>query len=138
MDLSFSASPESVLLWFDKIKEYFKDFKPEARTMTINYSRKTSVIGLAVKIDEGFRKNHRKIKIPAYNGFQITRMQDDTFHELKSFWTKNNNEWILDTKNLPPSDWYFIEMEGGIDDNGLKDLVHIKPAMNRDSAQGVE
>ena len=63
-DLSFSASPESVLAWFDRIKEYFKDFKPEARNMTINYARKTSTISLVLKIDEGFRKNHNKIKIP--------------------------------------------------------------------------
>jgi len=101
--------------------------------MTINYSRKTSTIGLALKIDEGFRKNHNKIKVPAYKGFKIARMQDAAFHELKSLWSINNDEWILDAKLLPPSDGYFIEMEGDVEEKNLKDLVHIKPALNRDS-----
>ena len=121
------------MAWFSKIKEYFRDFRPEARNMTINYSRKTSTISLALKIDEGFRKNHNKIKIPSYDGFKISSMKDATFHELKSIWRLENNEWILDAKLLPPSDGYFIEMEGDIDEKGIRDLVHIKPALNRDS-----
>lgn len=135
MDLSFSASPESVLGWFEKIQGYFKDFRPETRTMTINYSRKTSTIGLALKIDEGFRKNHNKIKIPVYKGFRISRMQDAVFHEIKNLWFLDNNEWVLDTKTLPPSDGFFIELEGNVEDGSLRDLVHIKPATNRDSTE---
>lgn len=131
--MSFSASPEGILAWFDRIKGYFKDFRPEARTMTINFSRKTSIIELALKIDEGFRKNHRKIKIPAYAGFKISSMKDATFNELKSLWTINNSEWTLEAKSLPASDGYLVKMEGDIDERGLKDLVHIKPAVNRDS-----
>lgn len=100
--------------------------------MTINYARKTSTISLVIKIDEGFRKNHNKLKIPAYSGFKISSMKDASFHELKSCWIFENNEWVLDAKSLPASDGYFIEMEGDIDDKRIKDLVHIKPALNRD------
>ncbi len=131
--MSLSASPGDALAWFDKIKSYFKDFHPEAKSMTINYGRKTSNIGLAVKIDEGFRKNHNKIKIPAYPGFRIRKMEDASFNQIKSLWRVVENEWVLDAKDLPPSDGYFVELEGSIDEKSLKDLVHIKPSINRDN-----
>lgn len=136
--MSFSASPGDALGWFEKIKEYFKDFRPEAKSMTINYTRKSCTIGLALQVDEGFRKSHGKIKIPAYSGFQITKMQDASFNQIKSLWKLIDGEWILDTKELPPSDGYFIEMEGNIEKKNLEGLVHIKPSINRDSNDEVD
>ena len=136
--MSFSASPSDALRWFENIKEYFKDFRPEARSMTINFSRHSSTIGLAINIDEGFRKNHNKIKIPSYSNFKITNMQDASFHKIQSLWKHVDGEWILDAKDLPPSDGYFIELEGGIEEKNLKDLVHIKPSVNRDSNDEVD
>jgi len=136
--MSFSASPGDVLGWFEKIKEYFKDFRPEAKSMTINYVRKSTTIGLALKIEEGFRKNHNKIKIPAYSGFQITKMQDASFNQIKSLWKLIDSEWILDAIELPPSDGYFIEMEGAIEQKSIEGLVHIKPSINRDSNDEVD
>ena len=106
--------------------------------MTINFSRQNSTIGLAINIEEGFRKNHSKIKIPAYPGFKITNMQDASFHKIQSLWKRIGGEWILNTKDLPPSDGYFIELEGEIEEKDLKDLVHIKPSVNRDSNDEVD
>jgi hypothetical protein len=136
--MSFSASPGDALGWFEKIKEYFKDFRPEAKSMTINFSKKTSNIGLALKIEEGFRKNRNKIKIPAYPGFQITKMQDASFNQIQALWKIIDGEWILDAKDLPPSDGYFVELEGSIDGKNLEGLVHIKPSFNRDGNDEVD
>ena len=135
MESLFSATPESFIGWFEKIKKYFEDFKPETRTIIINYSKRTSTIGLVLHIDEGFRKNHNRIKIPHYPGFEISRMQDAIFRELKFLWMREADQWILDAKLLPPSDGYFIELEGLVEEQAIKDLVHIQPAINRDSDQ---
>ena len=131
--MSASISPSDALAWFEKAKSYFTDFKPVPKSMMINYGDKTSSIGLALKIDEGFRKNHNKIKMPAYQGFEIKKMQDASFNQIRSLWKFVDNQWILDAKDLPPSDGYFIELEGRIDEKSLKDMVHIKPSVNRDS-----
>lgn len=136
--MSISASPGDALAWFDKIKDYFKDFRPETKSMTINFIRKTSEIGLSIKIDEGFRKNHNKIKIPAYQGFQIVQMQDATFNQIKSAWKLIDGEWILNANDLHPSDGYFIKLEGSVAEKSLQDLVHIKPSINRDSDDEVD
>lgn len=138
MSFSASASPGDVLGWFEKIKEYFKDFRPEAKSMNINFSHRTSSIGLAIKVEEGFRKNHNKIKIPAYPGFQITKMQDASFNQINSLWKIVDGEWILGTKDLPPSDGYFVELEGSIEQKNLEGLVHIKPSINRDGDDDVD
>ena len=136
--MSFSASPGDALGWFEKIKEYFKDFRPEAKSMNINFSHRTCDIGLAIKADEGFRKNHNKIKIPAYPGFRIVSMQDASFNRIQSLWKNINNEWVLDSKDLPPSDGYFIVMKGNMDPKNLEGLVHIKPSFNRDSNDEID
>lgn len=129
----FSATPESFIGWFEKIKTYFEPFKPETRTIVINYSKKTSRIGLYLHIDEGFRKQHNQIKIPYYEGFSITRMQDAAFREMKFLWRIDNGFWVLDARKLPPSDGYFLELEGAIEEKAVNDLVRIQPAINRDS-----
>ncbi len=131
--MSFSGSPGDILKWFNTIKEYFKDFRPETRSMTINFSSQTSTIGLAINIEEGFRKNHNKIKIPAYPNFKITKMQDASFHQIQSLWKHVDGEWILNARDLPPSAGYLIELEGATEEKKLKDLVHIQPSINRDS-----
>ena len=136
--MSFSTSPGDALDWFEKIKGYFKDFRPEAKSMTINFTNKTSNIGLSLNIEEGFRKNHNKIKIPAYPGFQITKMQDASFNQIQPLWKIIDGEWILDAKDLPPSDGYFVELEGSMDKKNLEGLVHIKPSINRDDNNEVD
>ena len=119
--------------WYDKVKELFTDFRPETRTMTINFSRKTSQIGFQITVPEGWRKNARKVKIPALDGYNLLRMTDEGFREQKNLWKNENGNYVLKAKDLPPSERYLVEMEGSIDEKSLKQLVYIKPAANRDN-----
>ena len=133
MEPAISASAESLISGFRALKVYLKDFRPVVKTIVINYSKKTCVIRFVLHIEEGFRKSHNKIKIPAYSGFIISRMQDASFNELKYHWRIENDQWVLDAKNLSPSDGYLVELEGKIDEEAIKNIVHIKQAANRDS-----
>jgi len=133
LDASLSLSPEAFIGWFEKIKENFVDFRPETRTMIINFSRQTSTIGFQITIPEGFRKKHNKLKIPNYPGYNLLRMTDEVFHEQKHLWKHVDDYHFLDAKDLPSSERYKIELEGPIDQQALKKLVHIKPAANRDN-----
>ena len=128
-----SASSDSLIKGLSALKGYFKDFKPVLKSIVINYSKRTSTIGFVLRIDEGFRKEHNKIKIPAYGRFTVSRMQDAAFNELKFQWELKDGQWILDAKKLRPSDGYFIELEGKVDEQAVKDIIHIKQAVNRDS-----
>ncbi|MEW6042929.1 MAG: hypothetical protein AB1608_01555 [Thermoproteota archaeon] len=133
MEPSASLSPESFIGWYDRVKEYFTDFKPETRNMSINFSRRTSVIGFQINVPNGFRKNARKVKIPALDGYNILRMTDEGFREQKHLWRLEDGHFVLDAKNLPASERYLVEMEGAVDENALKSLIFIKPSANRDN-----
>ena len=68
----FPSAAAAIIGWYDRIKELFTDFKPETRSMTVNFSRGVSQIGFQVTVPEGWRKNKRKVKIPAIRGYRIS------------------------------------------------------------------
>lgn len=134
MDLNAVAGvSDSLSGLYDKIRPLFEDFRPEAKTMTVNFSRQTSQVGFQITVPEGFRKSTNKIKIPAFPGYRIIRMIDEGFQEQRDSWRRDGDYFILDAKNLPSSERYLIELEGRVSEKVLKDFVYIKPAVNRDS-----
>lgn len=119
--------------WFDKIRELFADFRPETRTMSINFSRRTSQIGFQITVPEGWRKHSRKVKIPALSGYNILRMTDEGFNEQKHLWGLIDGNYVLNANQLPASERYLVVMEGTLDEKALKNIIFIKPAANRDN-----
>lgn len=123
----------TMIEWFNKIRECFADLKPEVKTMTINYSRKTSQIRFQIVAPNDWKRKLKKIKIPAFPGYRLIGMTDEGFTEQKNLWRGEDGYFVLDAKNLPASERYLIDMEGAVDENALKKLVYIKPAANRDN-----
>ena len=136
--MSININTDKIFEWFEKIKSCFEDYKPKPKSMIINYSTKTCSLEILLTIDEGFRKNHRKIKIPAYSQFAITKMMDITFTRIEKLWKLIGDEWVLNAKELPAGDTFFIEITGKIDESNLKNLVHIKQSINPDTDKLVD
>ena len=128
-----SVASGAIIGWYDKVKELFSDFRPETRTMSINFGRRTSQIGFQITVPEGWRKHSRKIKIPALDGYRILRMTDEGFKEQKYLWGEIEGNFVLNANQLPASERYLVVMEGNVDENILKDIIFIKPAANRDN-----
>lgn len=101
--------------------------------MSINFVRKTSIIGFQINVPNGLKKNARKVRIPAYDGYGLLRMTDESFREQKHLWRIEDGFFVLDAKDLPASERYLIEMEGIVDEAALRNLVFIKPSANRDN-----
>ena len=136
MEPIISASAATVgafVGWYDKIRELFSDFRPETRTMSIDFARRTSQIGFQITVPEGWRKHSRKVKIPALSGYNILRMTDEGFQEQKHLWGVIDGNYVLNANQLPASERYLDVMEGNVDENALKDIIYIKPAANRDN-----
>lgn len=121
----------AVIEWYDKIKKVFEDFRPETRSMTINFTRRTSEMSFKVTVPDGWRKRHRKIVLPAYPGFGIVRMMDESFNERKHLWKRIGDEFVLDANKLPSANTYLVTMEGRVGESALSQFVYIKPAANR-------
>ena len=136
--MSVSITGDKIFEWFEKIKSYFDDYKPEPKSMTINYSTKTCSIEMLLTVDDGYRKKHRNIKIPAYSQFTITKMQDITFTRIEKLWKLIGDEWVLNAKELPSGNTFFIEITGVINANDVNNLIHIKPSVNPDTDEHVD
>lgn len=132
MDPSEAGTVHAIISMYDRIKELFSDFRPETRTMTINFARKTSQIGFQITVPEGMRKSHRKVRIPAMQGYSILRMTDEGFQEQRHIWKMDGEDFVLDAKDLPSSERYLVEMEGKVAGD-LDGFIYIKPAVNRDN-----
>lgn len=130
---SIGSASAAIIGWYDIMKEFLSDFKPETRTLSINFSRKTSQIGFQIIVPDGWRKKSRKIKIPITPGYKLLRMTDEGFTEQKYLWKQDGDYLILDAKDLPSSERYLVEMEGRVNEKSLRELVYIKPAANRDN-----
>lgn len=131
--ISLADATNAVTGWYDRVKEQFTDFKPEARSMAINFSRGVSQIGFQITVPDGWRKKRRKVMIPAISGYKILHMTDEGFREQKQLWKLTDNHFVLNANELPASEHYLVVMEGNIDEITLKNLVYIKPAANRDN-----
>lgn len=131
--MSLNVSIGDSIERLNKALDCFRDFKPETRTMTIDFTHGTSSVGFMIKVDEGFRKRRRKITIPAHHGFSISNMMDATFNQLVHKWEQVDGHWVLEAKELPPSNGYFLILNGRVERKTLDGLVHIKPSINRDS-----
>ena len=116
-----------------KLREYFSDFKPEIRTMEINYAQRKSRINFQVSVPEGIRKKSRKIKIPFAQGYKIVEMIDDAFIPQDHHWRVADDHYVLDAKDLRPSATYRVTLEAGIDTPALERLVYVRPTLNRDN-----
>lgn len=99
--------------------------------MNINYNRRTSEMSFKVSVPEGWRKRHRKIILPAYHGFGVSKMMDDSFTEHKHLWVRIGDKFVLDADKLPSAETYLVTMVGSVSKPALDHFVYIKPAANR-------
>lgn len=125
------AAASAVIDLYDKMKKHFADFKQETRSVTINFTQHTSEMSFKVTVPDGWRKRHRKIVLPAYDGFSVVKMMDDSFNEYKHLWRRTGDEFVLDANKLPSAETYLVTMAGRVSKSALEQFVYIKPAANR-------
>lgn len=128
-----SVDPSTIIGWYEKIHKLLSDFKPEARSMEINFSQHITRMHVQIVVPDGIRRNVTKVKIPAYPGYRIVGMIDEAFREHNYLWRHDGGYYVLDAADLTSSNRYRVTMEGSIDERVLKELVYVKPATNQDN-----
>ena len=128
-----SVDPSSIIGWYEKVHEQLSDFKPEARSMEVNFAQRLTLMHVQIVVPDGMRKSLTKVKIPAYPGYRITGMIDEAFVEHNHLWRHDGDNYVLKASDLPASSRYRVTMEGSIDERVLKELVYVKPATNQDN-----
>lgn len=128
-----SMDPSSIIGWYEKIHELLSDFKPEARSMEVNFAQRLTLMHVQITVPDGMKRSLTKVKIPAYPGYRITGMIDEAFVEHSRLWRHDGDHYVLRASDLPASSKYRVTMEGRIDERVLKELVYVKPATNQDN-----
>lgn len=131
-DIPVPVDPGAIIGWYEKIRELLSDFRPEVRSMEINFSQRLTRMHVQIVVPDGRRRSLAKVKIPAYPGYRITGMIDEAFAEHSALWRHDGGHYTLKASDLPASNRYRVTMEGSIDDRVLKDLVYVKPATNQE------
>jgi len=118
--------------------EIFKPLKPETRKITIQYRTCKSRIELVIETPDGLCRKLRKIEIPAWKGFRVVEMRDETFHEIEALWKKHGEKWVLPISSLPASRRFLIILEGSVPRDFIKRIVRVQPALNRDQTEELD
>jgi hypothetical protein len=134
-----AAETTSIVVgWVDKVTEYFQPFRPEIKSMVVNYKNRRSEINLLLTIPDGIRRKVHSVEIPAYQNFAIHDMLDETFTRVGGLWRYEDGKWKMDPSKLPKSEKYFVMLRGAIPQETLNQLVRVQPAMNRDQTEDVD
>jgi len=128
-------SANIIVGWLEKASDYFKPFKPEIKSMVVNYRNRRSEINLLLNIPEGIRRAIHYVEIPAYQNFMVQDMMDESFSRVGDLWWYEDGKWKLDPARLPKCENYLLMLRGTVPDETLNQLVRIQPAVNRDQTE---
>jgi hypothetical protein len=126
---------EKVFEWVHKVLDYFEPYKPDTKSMVINYRNMNSEINILLHIPENLKRKISKVEIPAYQGFVIADMMDESFNRIGNLWNFADGKWKLDPSTLPPSKKYLVILRGKIPEDILTRIVRVQPAVNRDQTE---
>lgn len=115
-----------------KARGFFEDFRPEVRTMEINYREKKSRINFQIDVPEGRLKKFKKVKIPLRKGYKIVEMIDDAFVPHSHHWQITDQHYVLDASKLAPAK-YRVTIEADVNAAMLSNLVYVRQTLNRDN-----
>ncbi len=109
-----------------KFLEKMANYKPEVKSLRINYLTKTTELKLLISVPRGIKRHFRDIEIPIYENYKVKEVFDcTTLNRLDIPWKQKNNNWLIDADLLKASDKYFVILEGGITDVSLEHLVKL-------------
>lgn len=124
--------------WVNKVVDYFSPYKPETKSMTINYRNLNAEIELLLFIPDNMKRKIRKVEIPAYQNFTVSEMRDESFNRIGELWSFEDGKWKLNASNLPPSEKYLLTLKGMVPKDALSKVVFVQPSANRDQTEEVD
>jgi hypothetical protein len=128
----------SALEWINKVIGFLEPYKPIKKKMRINHANQTSEIALLLDMPNKIKRMVINTKIPAYDNFYVDEMLTEDFSPLNvsKFWTRTHDGyWILNSKDLPNNDKFFLRLKGKMPKEIISKMVLINEAINRDQTE---
>lgn len=106
----------------DKLKPY----KPEMRTMTIDYRDCSSKLMIVLKIPDGIKRQVRFVEIPAYDGYTVEGVFDDSLNKIRVNWVNADGKWKADALTFGKAEKFLVSMKGSVSKEALNQLVSLQ------------
>jgi len=110
----------------EKLLEKLGPYKPEIKSMTIDHLNKSSILKMLITAPSGHRRSISDIEIPAYRGYSVYEVFDAiSLNKINLPWILKEGKWVVNGKNLPSSEKYFIILRGSVDKEALDEIVRV-------------
>jgi len=107
----------------DEILKRLGPYKPEVKSLTVDYLARQGVMKMLLNIPQGLKRKIRQVEIPAYPGYSLDEVFDESFNKLVLPWQLKDGKWVLDADILPASEKYLVTLKGRLSQSGLDELV---------------
>lgn len=134
--MTFHFSLDGFSEWIPKVIKIFDPYRPETKSISINYKDKNSEIEVMINIDDS-KKLNRYIVIPAFENFVIERIIDELYTPMRSSIFRDGGNWKIKLDTLR-SGRYLIKMKGHVNEDFIKQHVRIQPASNREQTSEID
>jgi hypothetical protein len=109
----------------DDILKKLAPYKPDVKKLQIDYVERSSVLRLGIEVPNGLKRKIRDIEIPAYGGYTINEILDESFNVVKVVPRIESGKWLIDASKLPASERYLIAMSGKVSEQTIQNLIRL-------------
>jgi len=120
-------------VWLDRIIKKLPEFKPVVSKVTSNYREMSSNVLLSIEFNDHLQRSIPAISIPSTGDVAVISLKNMYFEPIDVEWEYNieKMQWETNTKSLPGSDRFFLEVSGPTSKNFLSNHVDIEKAIQR-------
>ena len=129
-------SIKKIIEWLPKIVNIFLPYRPEITHFQINYKENKAIIYYKLDLEENLlKKKISKIVIPNLPEYKIENFFAEGFSNLNHLirLSKDGNSYIFKARDLPPGRFFQVVLSGYINENALKNIIRIQPAINKNN-----
>ena len=113
-----------IIQQLNELRKALRPFKPEVQSMRIFYRERTSDLTVLLHVPRGIERK-KKIEIPAYSGYKIFEMYDESLNKVDYVGEYSGGKWILDSSKLPASEKYLVILKGRVSKDAVDRIVKV-------------
>jgi hypothetical protein len=111
----------------DRAYRYFDDFGPDTKSVRYNYREATSEMTFLLRIPDSRRRKFSKVKIPIDQGYRVKEMFSlPDYNPVNTVYGVEDGVITFDPSELPGHTEYILTLNGDVDPDTLKEIVHLK------------
>lgn len=114
-----------VVAQIENILKRLGPYRPELKSLTVDYLTRQSVMKILLSVPQGLKRKLRPIEIPAYPGYYVDEVFDESFSKVVLPWRLEDGKLVLRANILPASEKYFMTLKGSMSKSALEELVAV-------------